>query len=283
MDDLLEEFYEYLTKKRLSENSIKAYISDITDFKQYMEANNINYLRVGNDNIYDYVHTSLNSKSDSTITRKVNTIKKFYRFLLYKNYKIDKGILLYNAPSAKRKTPDFLTEEEIDKIISLPDASTFKGVRDKALLEVLYGTGLKVNEVIDIKLQDVDIDFKFLRRNKGKNQRVIPLGTKSIDSLKNYLEARKNINSKVNNLFINNNYDILTRQGIWKIVKYYISKAGINKDINLNSFRHSFALHLLLHGADVNIIQECYLRKSSERYITILIQELNGLYLLKAF
>lgn len=256
MDDLLDEFYEYLTKKRLSENSIKAYVSDITDFKVYMEQNNINYLRVGTDDIYNYVHSSLINKSQATITRKINTIKKFYRFLLHKNYKIDKGILLYNAPSPKRKTPDFLTEEEIDRIINLPDTSTFKGVRDKALLEVLYGTGLKVNEVIDIKVNDIDIDFKFLKRNKGKNQRVIPLGTKSIDSLKTYLEERKKINTKVNNLFLNNNYDILTRQGIWKIVKYYISKAGINKEINLNSFRHSFALHLLLNGADVNIIQE---------------------------
>ncbi|WP_040211848.1 tyrosine-type recombinase/integrase [Clostridium polynesiense] len=256
MNDLLEEFYDFLEKKRLSNNSIKAYISDITDFKVYLDVNNINYIKVNNDVIYNYVHSSLGSKSVATVTRKINTIKKFYRFLLHNNYKIDKNILLYNAPQPKRKTPEFLSQDEIDRIISLPDSKTFKGIRDKALLEVLYGTGLKVNEIIDIKTQDIDINLKFLKCQKGKKQRVIPLGTKSIESLKKYLDERKQIDNGNDYLFINSNYDILTRQGIWKIIKHYISKAGINKEINLNTFRHSFALHLLENGADINIIQE---------------------------
>lgn len=256
MDDLLDEFYDYLVKKRLSDNSIKAYISDIRDFKAYIDENNINYLKVTADVLYNYTHSTLINQSTATIARKVNTIKKFYKFLLYKNYKLDKGILLYNAPSPKRKTPEFLTEEEIEKLISLPDVTTFKGLRDRALLEVLYGTGLKVNEIINIKIDEIDVEYKFLKCKMGKKQRIIPLGSKSVDSLKSYIEERKNIKVDTNNLFLNSSHTVLTRQGIWKIVKYYISKAGINKDINLNTFRHSFALHLLQNGADVNIIQE---------------------------
>ena len=256
MDDLLEEFYEYLLKKRLSENSIKAYLSDLKDFKLFIDEEGIDFLKVNTEVLYRFAHRYLINKSTATITRKINTIKKFYKFLLHKNYKIDKAVLLYNAPILKRKTPEFLTEEEIGILINLPNKDSFKGLRDRALMETLYGTGLKVNEIIDLSVKDIDLAFKVISCNKGKNQRVIPLGDKSVLALGEYLEARKDINKSINNLFLNNNYDILTRQGIWKIVKYYINKAGINKDINLNTFRHSFALHLLQNGADINIIQE---------------------------
>ncbi|WP_426349420.1 tyrosine-type recombinase/integrase [Alloiococcus sp. CFN-8] len=256
MDDLLEEFYEYLLKKRLSENSIKAYLSDLKDFKLFIDEEGIDFLKVNTEVLYRFAHRYLINKSTATITRKINTIKKFYKFLLHKNYKIDKAVLLYNAPILKRKTPEFLTEEEIGILINLPNKDSFKGLRDRALIEILYGTGLKVNEIIDLSVKDIDLAFKVISCNKGKNQRVIPLGDKSVLALGEYLEARKDINKSINNLFLNNNYDILTRQGIWKIVKYYINKAGINKDINLNTFRHSFALHLLQNGADINIIQE---------------------------
>lgn len=256
MDDLLEEFYDYLLRKRLSENSIKAYISDVKDFKLFIDEEGIDFLKVNTEVIYSFAHKYLINKSTATITRKINTIKKFYKFLLHKNYKIDKAVLLYNAPILKRKTPEFLTEEEIGILINMPNKDSFKGLRDRALMEILYGTGLKVNEIIDLSVTDIDLAFKVISCNKGKNQRVIPLGDKSVIALGEYLEARNEINKSINNLFLNNNYDILTRQGIWKIVKYYITKAGINKDINLNTFRHSFALHLLQNGADINIIQE---------------------------
>lgn len=256
MDDLLEEFYEYLLKKRLSENSIKAYLSDLKDFKLFIDEEGIDFLKVNTEVLYRFAHRYLINKSTATVTRKINTMKKFYKFLLHKNYKIDKTVLLYNAPTLKRKTPEFLTEEEIGILINMPNKDTFKGLRDRALLEVLYGTGLKVNEIIDLSVKDIDLAFKVISCNKGKNQRVIPLGDKSAAALGEYLEVRGEINKSINNLFLNNNYDILTRQGIWKIVKYYINKAGINKDINLNTFRHSFALHLLQNGADINIIQE---------------------------
>ena len=130
MEDLIEEFYDYLFKKRLSENSIKAYISDIKDFQIFIGDEGINYLKVNTEVLYNYTHKYLLNKSTATITRKINTIKKFYKFLLHKNYIIDKGILLYNAPSLKRKTPEFLTEEEVEKLISMPDVTSFKGIRD---------------------------------------------------------------------------------------------------------------------------------------------------------
>ena len=256
MDDLLEEFYDYLLKRRLSENSIKAYISDLRDFKLFIDEEGIEFIKVNTEVLYRFAHKYLINKSTATITRKINTIKKFYKFLLHKNYKIDKAVLLYNAPTLKRKTPEFLTEEEIGILINMPSKDSFKGLRDRALLEILYGTGLMVNEIIDLSIKDIDLAFKVISCNKGKNQRVIPLGDKSVIALEEYLKAREEINKSINNLFLNNNYDILTRQGIWKIVKYYINKAGINKDINLNTFRHSFALHLLQNGADINIIQE---------------------------
>ena len=148
--------------------------------------------------------------------------------------------------------------EEVDKIIKIVDKDCNKGIRDNALLELMYATGMKVSEIINLSVEDVNLDLLYVRCHDNKNyERLIPIGRSAEAALKDYLAIRDMIASAgVPNLFVNLNGNQLTRQGVWRIVKEYSHKAGINKDVNLNTFRHSFAVHLLQNGANVRAVQK---------------------------
>ena len=181
-----------------------------------------------------------------------------YNYL--KEQKIIRDIpkIYYKGTDQSKKLPEILTVEEVDKIIKIVDKDCNKGIRDNALLELMYATGMKVSEIINLSVEDVNLDLLYVRCHDNKNyERLIPIGRSAEAALKDYLAIRDMIASAgVPNLFVNLNGNQLTRQGVWRIVKEYSHKAGINKDVNLNTFRHSFAVHLLQNGANVRAVQK---------------------------
>ena len=197
-------------------------------------------------------------KSERSINRIVISIRSFYSFLKSNELIKDIPKISFKGSKTSKKLPQILTIEEVDKIIRTVDKNGPKGIRDCALLEMMYATGMKVSELIAIKVSDVNLDLSFVRCVDNKNyERLIPIGRSALNATKEYLNIRSTIaEAGVENLFVNLNGKKLTRQGIWRIVKEYSQKANVSVDVNLNTFRHSFAVHMLQNGANVRAVQK---------------------------
>ena len=249
------EFLDFLIiEKGLTLSSIESYKYDLTifynDIKNKLENNNLHNLKI--EFIYDFIkNQSINRISSATIKRRVSTIRNFYLFL-QKREVISFIVPEIKTPKIGIKLPNYLTIEEVDKLLSIPDINTFKGLRDKTMLEIMYSCGLRVSELISLKKKDINIKNSFIRIiGKGNKERIIPIGEIALEYLNKYFELLS-YNSKLNNsknVFINKNGLPLTRQYFFKIIKYYSIKANINKNISPHTLRHSFATHLLENGA----------------------------------
>ena len=249
------EFLDFLIiEKGLTLSSIESYKYDLTifynDIKDKLENNNLHKLKI--EFIYDFIkNQSINRISSATIKRRVSTIRNFYLFL-QKREVISFIVPEIKTPKIGIKLPNYLTIEEVDKLLSIPDINTFKGLRDKTMLEIMYSCGLRVSELISLKKKDINIKNCFIRIiGKGNKERIIPIGEIALEYLNKYFELLS-YNSKINNskyVFINKNGLPLTRQYFFKIIKYYSIKANINKNISPHTLRHSFATHLLENGA----------------------------------
>ena len=249
------EFLDFLIiEKGLTLSSIESYKYDLTifynDIKDKLENNNLHKLKI--EFIYDFIkNQSINRISSATIKRRVSTIRNFYLFL-QKREVISFIVPEITTPKIGIKLPNYLTIEEVDKLLSIPDINTFKGLRDKTMLEIMYSCGLRVSELISLKKKDINIKNSFIRIiGKGNKERIIPIGEIALEYLNKYFELLS-YNSKLNNsknVFINKNGLPLTRQYFFKIIKYYSIKANINKNISPHTLRHSFATHLLENGA----------------------------------
>ena len=249
------EFLDFLIiEKGLTLSSIESYKYDLTifynDIKDKLENNNLHKLKI--EFIYDFIkNQSINRISSATIKRRVSTIRNFYLFL-QKREIISFIVPEIKTPKIGIKLPNYLTIEEVDKLLSVPDINTFKGLRDKTMLEIMYSCGLRVSELISLKKKDINIKNSFIRIiGKGNKERIIPIGEIALEYLNKYFELLS-YNSKLNNsqnVFINKNGLSLTRQYFFKIIKYYSIKANINKNISPHTLRHSFATHLLENGA----------------------------------
>ena len=249
------EFLDFLIiEKGLTLSSIESYKYDLTifynDIKDKLENNKLHKLKI--EFIYDFIkNQSINRISSATIKRRVSTIRNFYLFL-QKREVINFIIPEIKTPKIGIKLPNYLTIEEVDKLLSIPDINTFKGLRDKTMLEIMYSCGLRVSELISLKKKDINIKNSFIRIiGKGNKERIIPIGEIALEYLNKYFELLS-YNSKINNsknVFINKNGLPLTRQYFFKIIKYYSIKANINKNISPHTLRHSFATHLLENGA----------------------------------
>ena len=260
MEKKIKLFLEFLqSDKRLSNNTLQSYKRDILQYKNYVDTNKINYLKVSKEDIKKYLmYLQDMNKKTSTISRNLASIRSFYQFLLRnKKIKTDptEGI---QSPKIEKKAPNILSSKEVELLLEQPNCIDLKGIRDKAMLEFAYATGMRVTEIISLDIDDVNLETGFVVcRNNGK-QRSIPLGTLSLKALENYIKDARPILIKDENnkaLFVNINGRRLTRQGFWKIVKYYKDQAHINKDITPHVLRHSFATHLLQNGADLKAIQ----------------------------
>lgn len=260
MEKQISNFLNFLKNdKKLSENTLQSYKRDITQYEDYAEKKNMDYTVVNSDDINAYLkYLQKNNKKSSTISRSLASIRSFYQFLLRtKVVKSDptEGI---QSPKIEKKAPSVLSSQEVELLLEQPSTEDLKGMRDKAMLEFAYATGMRVTEIISLDLNSVDLEQGFVVCKTGSKQRNIPLGTMSLKALKDYVQNARPIiikDESTKALFVNINGKRLTRQGFWKIVKYYKEQAHISKEITPHVLRHSFATHLLQNGADLKAIQ----------------------------
>ena len=260
MEKQLKQFFEFLEfGKKLSNNTLQSYKRDLKQFEAFINENKKNYNKLKQEDIREYIkYLHENGKKASTISRGIASIRSFYQYEL-KNRKVKtdptEGI---KSPKIEKRLPSVLTSKEVELLLEQPKGVDLKGIRDKAMLEFAYATGMRVTEIISLNVEDVNLEEGFvLCRNAGK-QRTIPLGAMSLKALKAYIEEARDFLIKDENenaLFVNINGKRLTRQGFWKIIKYYKEQAHITKDITPHVLRHSFATHLLQNGADLKAIQ----------------------------
>lgn len=260
MEKQIKLFLEFLENdKKLSNNTLQSYKRDILQYQAYIEKNGFNYLKIEHEDIDRYFKTlrEMNKKT-STISRNLATIRSFYQFLM-RTKKIKKDPTLgVQSPKVEKKVPSILTSKEVELLLEQPKNIDLKGIRDKAMLEFAYATGMRVTEIISLDITDVNLEQSYVVCNSGYKKRNIPLGSISLKALKDYVEKARPIlikDEKVKALFVNINGKRLTRQGFWKIVKFYKEQAHITKEITPHVLRHSFATHLLQNGADLKAIQ----------------------------
>lgn len=261
MKDFCSEFSEYLVKqKSVSANTLESYVRDVEHFISYLtKIGKEDPVLVDTDMIYSYIADMKRSKkSDATITRNIASIRCFYQYMVMVGY-VDinpaKGIRLEKT---EKKFPQILSGKEIELLLSQPDIREAKGCRDRAMLELLYATGIRVSELIDLDINDISLQTGMLRCNSGKHERVVPVYPTAINAITDYIvRVRTQIITPAGGraLFVNLNGKRLTRQGFWKIVKGYAERAKIVKEITPHTLRHSFALHLLENGAELKDIQ----------------------------
>ena len=260
MQKQIKNFLDFIENdKKASQNTLQSYRRDIMQYEDYVEKNDINYLKVNEDDIRNYLkYMNENGKKSSTISRSLASIRSFYQYLLrVKKVKRDptEGI---QSPKIEKRIPSVLTSQEVELLLEQPKNVDLKGIRDKAMLEFAYATGMKVTEIISLDLNDVNLAEGYVTCKNKEKTRNIPLGSLSLKALKEYIENSRNIlikDDSVTALFVNTNGKRLTRQGFWKIVKYYKDQAHITKEITPHILRHSFATHLLQNGADLKAIQ----------------------------
>lgn len=260
MEKQVKLFLDFLKDdKKLSDNTLQSYRRDIEQYEKYVSDNRINYLKATEDTILEYMeYLREENKKESTISRSLASIRSFYQYLIrVKKIKKDPTMTI-ESPKINKRVPNILTSKEVELLLDQPKDVDLKGTRDKAMLEFAYATGMRVTEMISLDIDDVKIEEGYVvcrNRNKSRN---IPLGSMSLKALKEYIEdARPYLIRDENEeaLFVNVNGTRLTRQGFWKIVKYYKEQAHIEKEITPHVLRHSFATHLLQNGADLKAIQ----------------------------
>ena len=264
-DTLIRQFANYLRLERsLSENSIQAYVRDVAKLKQFVDISNLDVSpqRVTTEIIQDYLkYLGMLEMSAYSQSRMLSGIKSFYVFLEYEEMITENPVALIDSPKVGRKLPDVLNIFEIEKILDAIDMSTPEGGRNRAMLEMLYSSGLRVSELINLKMNQVYFDVGFLRvLGKGNKERLVPIGKSAIKYLKIYLEEIRchvNISPGFENfVFLNRRGKGLTRVMIFTIIKNLVTIAGIKKQVSPHTFRHSFATHLVEGGADLRAVQE---------------------------
>lgn len=260
MDKQIKLFLEFLQNdKKLSDNTLQSYRRDIMQYRDYVNNKDINYAKAKEEDVKEYLgELQKEGKKTSTTSRSLASIRSFYQFLLRsKKVKGDPTVSI-QSPKIEKRVPSVLTSDEVELLLDQPKDVDLKGTRDKAMLEFAYATGMKVTEIIDLDIEDVNFTEDTVTCSSGKKSRVIPLGTLAEKALREYVEEARPVlvkNESTKALFVNVNGSRLTRQGFWKIVKYYKEQAHIEKEITPHVLRHSFATHLLQNGADLKSIQ----------------------------
>ncbi|WP_102345695.1 site-specific tyrosine recombinase XerD [Bacillus sp. Marseille-P3661] len=264
MDGHIESFFHYLKEERgLSNNTIESYRRDLTQYVNYLKE--IEHKTSINDVVKFHVINYLSflkekGRATTTISRNISSIRALHQFLLREKVTSHDPTVQVNTPKVKRKLPQVLTIEEVDQLLNATKSTDFFSIRDKAMLELLYATGIRVTELISLNIEDVHLNMGYVRCNgKGNKERIIPLGRMASEALTLYLEtARQELvkEDMLNALFVNHHGKRLTRQGFWKILKRLAKVAGISSELTPHTLRHSFAIHLLQNGADLKSVQE---------------------------
>lgn len=262
MNNLIHEFINYLSVERgLAMNTLESYGRDLRQYSQFLQGDESNLDAVSRSTILNYMlFLQKQGKATATIARRLAALKAFYQFLVReKRIKADPTANL-ESPKLEKRLPRVLTVSEVERLLAQPDSAQGSGLRDRAMLELLYATGIRVSELVSLNIGDVNLETGYIRcAGKGSKERIVPLGSLAIQSVRAYLEqgrARLVKDRDEAALFVNHHGHRLTRQGFWKIVKKYADDARIEKEITPHTLRHSFATHLLENGADLRSVQE---------------------------
>ena len=259
--DFIARYESWLVReKRAAANTLSSYLRDVRQFEVWSRENGLVLDHVSQEDIKRYVnHLEKKGKSNATVVRSVASLKSFYTYMTAARFVRVNPAKGYTPDRAERKLPSILTNREVDLFLEQPNIGDAKGCRDKAMLEVLYATGIRVSELISLDTQDVNLSACFLRCRGKDKERIVPLYKAAVRALAIYVnDIRPQLLDDLGEtaLFVNMNGDRMSRQGFWKIVKCYQEKAGIHKEITPHTLRHSFAAHLLENGADLKSIQE---------------------------
>ena len=286
MDKQVTLFLSFIRdEKKLSDNTLQSYQRDLVQYMQYLDNNRMNLYKVKDEDIKDYLKylEDLNKKP-STISRNLASIRAFYQFMK-RNRKIKSDPTVdVQAPKIDKKVPSILTSKEVELLLEQPKNVDLKGIRDKAMLEFAYATGMRVTEIISLNIDDVNLEDGYVKCTTSDKERSIPLGSMALKALREYVEGARNVMIKDEEntaLFVNVNGRRLTRQGFWKIVKYYKEQAHISKEITPHVLRHSFATHLLQNGAELKAIQTMLGHSdisSTQVYMQFQDESLRGIY-----
>ncbi|RIO58902.1 site-specific tyrosine recombinase XerD [Staphylococcus haemolyticus] len=263
MEKIIEEYLKYIQiEKGLSENTIGAYRRDLKKYQLYMQEQKIAHIDfIDRQTIQECLGSLIDQgASAKSIARFISTIRSFHQFALREKYAAKDPTVLIETPKYEKKLPDVLDVEEVIQLLETPDLTKNNGYRDRTILELLYATGMRVTELIQIEIEDVNLIMGFVKVfGKGNKERIIPLGDTVIEYLDTYINTvRPQLLKKTvtNVLFLNLHGRPLTRQGIWKLIKQYGLRANITKTLTPHTLRHSFATHLLENGADLRAVQE---------------------------
>ena len=262
MEELINSFMTYLHNvKKMSQNTELSYRRDLNKVVSYLNDQGIDDIKkVTSTNLTSYVmYLEKNKFSAATVSRNIASLKAFYHYLVKEGLVDDDAATLLHAPKIEKKMPEILSMDEVVRLLEQPSGDTSKEVRDKAMLELLYATGIRVTELITLKTEDVNLNMGYIVCRDANKERVIPFGNEAKKALTRYLSGTRaamvaDPNSEF--LFANCSGQPMSRQGFWKLIKYYAKKAGIVADITPHTLRHSFAAHLVENGADLRSVQE---------------------------
>ncbi len=263
MNNLIGEFMNYLSTERgLAMNTLESYGRDLRQYYEYLQSS-------GKDSVEKATRATVvayllflqkQGKATATIARRLAALRSFYQFLLREKYVDKDPTANLESPKLEKRLPKVLTIKEVETLLKQPNPSTAAGLRDKAMLELLYATGIRVSELISLNMDDISLDMGYIRcLGKGSKERIVPVGSVAVKCVADYLNSGRGRlvpDRDEQALFVNHHGKRLTRQGFWKIVKRYANDARISKEITPHTLRHSFATHLLENGADLRSVQE---------------------------
>ena len=287
MLDLIRAYENYLTKvKQASGNTVASYMRDIRQFDQWLrEEQGVDVVEANQLNISQYLnHLESQGRSSATVSRCLASLKNFYSYVVSSGFMEQTPVVEIHVDRGEKKLPQILTSREIELLLAQPVCVDTKGYRDKAMLEVMYATGIRVTELIDLDVDDVNLEQGIIKCTSAKKSRIIPLYPAALKALSAYLGGVRDAmvsGPDEKALFVNVSGVRMSRQGFWKILKHYQSTAHIDKEITPHTLRHSFAVHLLENGADLGSLQELMGHSdisSTQMYTHMVNQKLKSVY-----
>lgn len=262
MNTYVKEYTSFMTDIRhKSLNTVESYKRDVTQYISYLDGTGVTDISsTTKTTVLSYLlYLQKEGRASSTVSRTLASLRSYYLFMMQNGVVKSNPTSNLEAPHVEKKIPKILSGEEVELLLEQPKDCDNKGIRDKAMLELLYATGIRVSELINLDVSDVNVPMSFVRCKGGKKERIIPMGHQAKDALENYINNVRKYMVKDENetaLFVNCSGARLSRQGFWKLIKYYQHIAGVETDITPHTLRHSFAAHLLENGADLHSIQE---------------------------
>lgn len=287
MLDLIQAYENYLTKvKQASANTISSYMRDIRQFSSWLKSTQeVDVIDASQLNISDYLHyLEEEGRTGATVSRNLASLKNFYGYVVSSGFLETTPVTAVRVNRGEKKLPQILTSREIEQLLAQPACIDAKGFRDKAMLEVMYATGIRVSELISLDIDDVNLDLGIVKCNGAKKARAIPLYPAALKALSAYVrDIRQSMLADPSEraLFVNIGGVRMSRQGFWKILKHYQATAHIEKEITPHTLRHSFAVHLLENGADISSLQELMGHSdisSTQMYTHMINQKLKSVY-----